>query len=94
MPLVEYRNIEKVPGVCGGRAVIAGTRLRVSLISSLQRDGMTVDQIIEQYPHLRPSNVHDALAYAYDHPTEIEKDLADDDEKEVMKQFPGGQRTS
>ncbi len=32
MSRVDYRNIEKVPGRCGGRAVVAGTRIRVCLI--------------------------------------------------------------
>jgi len=43
--------------------------------------GMTVEEIVQQYPHLRPSDVHDALAYAYDHLEEIDTDLAADDEE-------------
>jgi hypothetical protein len=34
--------------------------------------------------------VHDALAYAYDHPDEIAADLAADDEDAVKAQWPGG----
>ena len=90
----DLRNIEKVPGRCGGRAVVAGTRIRVSLILALYREGMTVDEIVEGYPHLRPSDVHDALAYSYDHPDEIEADLAADEESAVMKDWPGGQGPS
>jgi len=29
---------------------------------------MTIEEILQPYPHLRPDDVHDALAYAYDHP--------------------------
>jgi uncharacterized protein (DUF433 family) len=42
--------------------------------------GMTVEEIVQQYPHLKPSDVHDALTYAYDHLQEIEDNLAADDE--------------
>ena len=73
MSKVDYRNIEKVPDRCGGRAVVAGTRIRVSLILACYRQGMAVEEIVEQYPHLRLADIHDALAYAYDHAEEIEK---------------------
>ena len=88
MSKVDYRNIEKVADRCGGRAVVAGTRMRVSLILALYREGMAVEQIVKQYPHLRPADVHDALAYAYDHPEEIEADLAADDEAAVQRVWP------
>jgi uncharacterized protein (DUF433 family) len=90
MPKVDFRNIEKVPDRCGGRAVIVGTRIRVSIILMCYRQGMTVEEIVEHYPHLRPADVHDALAYAYDHPEEIEEDIAADDETAAQQRWPGG----
>lgn len=90
MSKVDYRNIEKVAERCGGRAVVAGTRIRVSIILGCYRQGMTVEEIVQQYPHLRPGDVHDALAYAYEHPDEIAADLAADDEQVVKRQWPGG----
>lgn len=92
MQKIDFRNIEKVPGRCGGRAVIAGTRIRASLILGWYRMGMTVEEIVQQYPHLRPSDVHDALAYAYDHPVEMEDEIAADDEETVQRRYPGGPR--
>jgi uncharacterized protein (DUF433 family) len=80
MPKLDYRNIEKVPGRCGGQPVIVGTRIRVAIILGCYRLGMTVEEIVQQYPHLKPSDVHDALAYAYEHLEEIEAGLAADDE--------------
>ena len=85
MSKTDYRNIEKVPGRCGGRATVAGTRIRVAIILGWYRQGMTVDEIVQQYPSLKLSDVHDALAYAYDHMAEIEADLAADDEEAVQK---------
>jgi uncharacterized protein DUF433 len=32
MPKLDYRNIEKVSGRCGGQPVVAGTRIRVATI--------------------------------------------------------------
>jgi uncharacterized protein (DUF433 family) len=92
MAKLDYRNIEKVPGRCGGRATVAGTRIRVSTILVCYRQGMTVEEIVQQYPHLRPADVHDALAYAYDHAEEMKADLAADDEAIVQQQWPGGRR--
>jgi len=90
MSKVDYRNIDKTAGVCGGRAVVAGTRIRVGVVLTCYRQGMTVEEIVGHYPHLRPADVHDALAYAYDHPEEIEADIAGDDEGEVQRLWPGG----
>ena len=90
MSKVDYRNIEKVADKCGGQAVIAGTRIRVSVILRCHRQGMTVEEIIQQYPHLRPSDVHDALAYAFEHLAEIEEDIAGDDEAAAQQKWPGG----
>lgn len=85
MQKIDYRNIVKDPSRCGGQPIIDGTRLRVATILTSYRQGMTVEEIVQQYPFLKPADVHDALANAYDHLDEIETDLAADDE-EVAKQ--------
>lgn len=58
----DHRNIEKDPGRCGGQAVVAGTRVRVAVILGCYRHGMTVEEIVQNYPHINPADVHDALA--------------------------------
>jgi hypothetical protein len=50
---------------------------------------MRVEEIVQQYPSLRPADVNDALAYAYDHFDEIESDLAADDEAVVKARLGG-----
>jgi uncharacterized protein (DUF433 family) len=82
MQKLDYRNIERVPGRCGGQPVIAGTRIRVATILVWHRQGLTVEEIVQAYPHIRPSDVHDALAYAYEHPAEIEANIVADEEAE------------
>jgi uncharacterized protein (DUF433 family) len=90
MSKVDLRNIEKVPGRCGGRAAVAGTRIRVSVLVWCHRHGMTVEEILRQYPRLRTADVYDALAYAADHPAEIEADLAANDEAAVQQALSDG----
>ena len=33
------------------------------------------DEILESYPHLRPSWIHDAIGYYLDHQDEIEREI-------------------
>lgn len=89
---VDYRNIEKAEGRCGGKATVAGTRIRVATILQCYRLGMGIEEVLQQYPQLRPADVHDALAYAYDHPAEIEEEIQADDEESVQAEYPGGRK--
>ena len=83
MPKLDYRNIEKDFARCGGQAVVAGTRIRVATVLGCYRQGMGVEEIVQQYPSLAPADVHDALAYAHEHMDEIDSDIAADDEAVV-----------
>jgi uncharacterized protein (DUF433 family) len=86
MPKLDLRNIEQDPARCGGQPVIVGTRIRVATVLTCYRQGMNIEEIIQQYPALKPSDVHDALAYAYDHMDEIDSALSLDDETSVKAQ--------
>jgi uncharacterized protein (DUF433 family) len=62
-----------------GRAVVAGTRARVSQIAADHvAHGMEAPEIHRGYPHLSLSVIHSALAYFYDHRDEIERQWADE----------------
>jgi len=89
MPKLDYRNIEQDPSRCGGQPVVVGTRVRVGIILGCYRQGMSVEEIVQQYPSVKPADVHDALAYAYDHLDEIEADLSADDEATVKARNAG-----
>lgn len=84
MSKLDYRNIERDASRCGGQPVVAGTRVRVATILACYRMSMRVEEIVQQYPTLKPADVHDALAYAYDHLADIEADLNADSE-EIVK---------
>lgn len=90
MAKLDYRNIEQDPSRCGGQPVVVGTRVRVATVLGCYRQGMSVEEIVQQYPSLKPADVHDALAYAYDHVEQIEADLAADDEATVKSYHAGG----
>jgi uncharacterized protein (DUF433 family) len=72
-------HITKQPGVCGGKASIDDTRVRVNNVAFLHKQGLSLAQIREQYPQLSPGQVHAAIGYYYDHTDEIEAELARDE---------------
>jgi uncharacterized protein (DUF433 family) len=52
------------PNIMGGRACIRGMRVTVSLILNLVANGMTMDEIVRDYPYLEPEDIQQALRYA------------------------------
>jgi len=51
------------PQVCFGKPCIRGSRLWVSLILDLLADGMTISDILAEYPGLEEVDVRACLAY-------------------------------
>ncbi|MEM7807543.1 MAG: DUF433 domain-containing protein [Planctomycetota bacterium] len=47
----------------GGKLCVAGTRIRVWDIDDWYSAGHSVDEIIEQFPHLTRAQAHGAMAY-------------------------------
>ena len=50
-------TIEAQPGILGGKPVIQGTRITVDLLLELVDAGMSVDDILSEYPHLKRADV-------------------------------------
>ena len=63
-------TIEKTPGVCGGTARIAGTRIRVWQLVEARDLGASEAQLLIGFPRLKAVTLVDAWAYAEDHPQE------------------------
>jgi uncharacterized protein (DUF433 family) len=60
-----------------GIAYITGTRIKVaSIVVDALTWGLTPREIQENYPQLSLAQIHAALAYYYDHQTEIDTQLA------------------
>ena len=53
------------PGVFGGKPVIRDLRISVELILSLLAQGVTPDDLLDDYPGLEMAAVHACLAYAH-----------------------------
>ncbi len=86
MAAVITERITRTPGVCGGKACIAGTRIRVmDIVIWYEFQGKTPDEIVFHYPTLRLSDVHHALAYYYDHIDDIREEMRREDE--VAEEF-------
>jgi uncharacterized protein (DUF433 family) len=68
-------GIVRDPGVCGGEARIAGTRIPVWLLVQTHRLGLSESDLLCSFPGLRAENLADAWAYYRAHPTEIEQDI-------------------
>ncbi|MBO9369617.1 MAG: DUF433 domain-containing protein [Chloroflexi bacterium] len=59
-----FDRITHDPDILGGKACIRGMRISVSLIVNLVANGMTVEEIIREYPDLEPEDIRQALRYA------------------------------
>lgn len=64
MTLAGFPRIAVDSAVCGGRPIIAGTRVRVSDILDMLAGGVDVAEIVEDFPYLSVDDVRAALAYA------------------------------
>ena len=62
-----YRDVITIePGKRGGRACVRGLRIAVHDILSYLAAGMTVDEVVEDFPMLTREDVLACLAYAAD----------------------------
>jgi uncharacterized protein (DUF433 family) len=72
--------IAKTPGICGGRACVAGTRITVWGLVQCRQLGLGDDAILEATPGLDREQLAAAFLYAAEHSEEIARDLADNQE--------------
>jgi len=63
---MRYDRITYDPQAMGGRACIRGMRIPVSLVVKLVANGMTLEQILHEYPDLEADDIYQALQYAAD----------------------------
>ena len=76
----ERKHIESVPGRCGGRPCIVGTRIRVQDVVLFKEDGMTPEEIARDFPQVTLADVHAALMFYYDNAAAINQDIREDEE--------------
>jgi hypothetical protein len=75
MPVLDYPHIHKPAGEPARLDRLP--RIRVAqIVADHLGYGWSAEEIIRQYPHLSPAEVHAALAYYFDHRDEIDSELA------------------
>jgi uncharacterized protein (DUF433 family) len=52
------------PGVRSGKACVAGTRITVSDVLEYLASGMSQEEILTDFPDLKPEHIHAVLRYA------------------------------
>jgi uncharacterized protein (DUF433 family) len=72
--MIAYPNrISIDPKILSGRPVFKGTRIPISIVLKMLRDGATFQKILEEYPRLTEEDIKAALDYSVfivDHPDE------------------------
>jgi uncharacterized protein (DUF433 family) len=69
-----HPHVVKIDGVCGGEAIIEGTRIAVwHVVGYYYKVGMSVEEILADWDYLTPAQVFDALAYYHNHRDEINR---------------------
>lgn len=64
---MDYRDIITIePGKRGGKPTIRGMRITVGDVLGWLASGMSVPDILEDYPELTEADIHACLAYAAD----------------------------
>jgi len=51
------------PNICFGKPCIQGTRIWVSLILDFLANGMSIEEIIKEYPELTEEDIRACIAY-------------------------------
>ena len=72
---INIQGIEKKPGVCGGSACVAGSRITVWGLVESRRVGYSEADLLISYPTISATNLANAWAYAAAFPNEIEAEI-------------------
>lgn len=83
----DHPHIVCVEGICGGKPIISGTRTSVRSIAGYYNMNLSIEEILEKLPYLKPAEVHDAISYYFDHKIEIDQDLEENNEEEYWKKI-------
>lgn len=57
------QRISVDPNICFGKPCIKGTRIWVSLILDFLANGMTINEILSEYPQLTEEDIRATIAY-------------------------------
>ena len=72
-------------GVCGGRPHILNTRIPVSAIATLLRQGESTEEIMATFEKVAPAAIDDAIGYYLEHREEMAAELEESLESALEK---------
>jgi uncharacterized protein (DUF433 family) len=75
----DIASITRTPGVCGGRACVAGTRITVWGLVAYRDLGLDECAILAAVPSLTSEQLSAALRYAEENASEIARDIAENE---------------
>jgi Protein of unknown function (DUF433) len=75
MAVIDYPHIHKYPSEVARLERLPRVRV-AQIIADHLGFGWSAEEIVRQHSHLLPAEVHAALGYYYDHPVEIDAELA------------------
>jgi uncharacterized protein (DUF433 family) len=86
--------IVRSPETCGNSPRIAGTRVTVGRIATLWKQGITPEQMVENWEYLSLAQIYAALAYYHANKNEIETILAAElaDYERLEAQYSGEEK--
>jgi uncharacterized protein (DUF433 family) len=64
--MTETEVLERIsidPNVCFGKPCIKGHRIWVALILGMLAEGLTTDEVLEEYPQLEEADIRACIAY-------------------------------
>ena len=80
-PIVSDTGYRHILMMKDGRAMIAGTRIKVELVAiATNHHKLSPEEICKYWPPLTLGQVHSALAYYYDHEEEVERLIKEGEE--------------
>lgn len=83
---ISTEHITKTAGVCGGKACIAGSRVRVlDVVVWHEHEGKSPEDVAAMFPSITLADVYAALAYYLDNREEIQADL--DWEEQLIQRY-------
>lgn len=74
-----HSQIQRIDGICGGDACVAGTRIPVWVLERSRQLGIPVADILEDYPSITWAQLLAAWHYAEEHRQEIEDQIRENE---------------
>jgi type III restriction enzyme len=76
--------IERTPGICGGRARLAGTRVPVHRVAGYYRLGYSPEEMLTALNSLSLQQIYAALAHALANPDEMDAALREEEQATIQ----------